>query len=97
MSMVVSYYFSDWDEDTKEHYTHFHTQRLLYSLASILVLLQLWYWLFYEPVRECTKPPEARQSSLRRFSVRLTRAFSFRVNAPTTSTHLAEHGAPGMP
>ena len=93
MSMLVSYYFSDWGQDTKQNYTHFHTQRLLYSLAAILVLLELWYWLVYEPIRDCGKPAE-RASSLRRMSMRLTRHFSFAVSPLPTVSSNGETGAP---
>lgn len=54
-SMLVSYYFSDWGRDTRHHYTHYHTQRLLYSLAAILIVLQLWFWLVYVPVKRCAR------------------------------------------
>ena len=54
LSMLASFYFSDWGKDRKEAddckpncYTHGHTQRLLYSLAAILLLWQLWFWLVY--------------------------------------------------
>ena len=59
MSMLVSYYFSNWGEDRPDHYTHFHTQRLLYSLAAILVVAQIWFWLLYVPVKRCCTLPAA--------------------------------------
>ena len=40
MSVLTSSYFSDWGLDHKGHYTHYHTQRLLYALAAILIALQ---------------------------------------------------------
>ena len=56
MSVLVSSYFSDWGLDQKGHYTHYHTQRLLYSLAAILIVLQIWFWLVYLPLRRCKAP-----------------------------------------
>ena len=56
MSVLVSSYFSDWGLDQKGHYTHYHTQRLLYSLAAILIVLQIWFWLVYLPLRRCQAP-----------------------------------------
>mmetsp|Transcript_68568 Transcript_68568/g.135826 ORF Transcript_68568/g.135826 Transcript_68568/m.135826 type:complete len:170 (+) Transcript_68568:1559-2068(+) len=53
LSMLTSFYFSDWGADRKGHYTHFHAQRLLYSLGAIMVGLQLWFWLVYVPVERC--------------------------------------------
>lgn len=55
-SELVSFYFSDWGADPastsdKGHYTHYHTQRLLYALAAILIVLQLWFWLVYVPIK----------------------------------------------
>lgn len=37
------------------YYTHFHTQRLLYALATILIVLQLWFWLVYIPIKRCER------------------------------------------
>ena len=65
MSMLVSSYFSDWGQDRKGHYTHYHTQRLLYSLAAILVVLQIWFWLVYLPLRRCRAPERQPDPSLR--------------------------------
>ena len=56
MSVLTSSYFSDWGLDHKGHYTHYHTQRLLYALAAILIVLQLWFWLVYLPLRRCHTP-----------------------------------------
>ena len=52
-SMLVSFYFSDWGRDHKGSYTHYHTQRLLYALAAILLVMQLWFWLVYIPIKRC--------------------------------------------
>ena len=79
MSMLVSAYFSDWGADKPDHYTHFHTQRLLYSLAAILIVAQIWFWLLYVPIKRCAALPSAGGASpaptpsLRR---RMTRQFS---------------------
>ena len=54
-SQLSSFYFSDWGADRKGHYTHYHTQRLLYALAAILIALQLWFWLVYVPVKRCER------------------------------------------
>ena len=55
MSVLASSYFSDWGLDHKGHYTHYHTQRLLYALAAILIVLQLWFWLVYIPIKRCER------------------------------------------
>ena len=52
-SEVASWYFSDWGADKKGHYTHYHTQRLLYTLAFLLMVLLLWFWLVYMPIKRC--------------------------------------------
>ena len=54
-SQLSSFYFSDWGADRKGHYTHYHTQRLLYALAAILIALQLWFWLVYVPMKRCER------------------------------------------
>lgn len=55
MSMLTSFYFSDWGRDKKGSYTHFHAQRLLYSLAAITVALPIWFWFVYVPVDHCAR------------------------------------------
>lgn len=52
LSMAVSFYFGHplgGGEDSKNHWTHYHTQRLLYSLAAVLIVTQLWFWAGYVP------------------------------------------------
>ena len=63
MSMLVSSYFSDWGRDRRGRYTHYHTQRLLYSLAAILLVLQarraLHTWHSTETLACCHPRPAA--------------------------------------
>ena len=33
------------------HLPHAHSQRLLYSLAAIFILMLLWFWLVYTPIQ----------------------------------------------
>ena len=78
MSMLVSYYFSDWGEDKPDNYTHYHTQRLLYALAAILIVSLVWFWLLYIPIKRCGMPSAGGASSAPRPSLRrrVTRQFS---------------------
>jgi drug/metabolite transporter (DMT)-like permease len=49
MAILASYIFTDFyaDDINNNSYTHYHTQRLLYSLGAMLVLFQLYYWGVY--------------------------------------------------
>jgi len=51
MAMIASWIFThdgSQSDDSQHHlYTHYHTQRLLYTLAVMLLTCQLHFWVFY--------------------------------------------------
>ena len=47
ISMLVSFYFSNWGEDSASEHGHFHAQRLLWALAATLIVAEIWFWGVY--------------------------------------------------
>ena len=47
ISMLVSWYFANWGEDTATEHGHQHAQRLLWALAATLIVSEIWFWGVY--------------------------------------------------